>query len=724
MLAAADSTLDRASRPDGGRQRRWAGIRRHGPVLLVLAGSLAAAVLMAFNVKAALEREAALAFRLSCVHIRTTLVETLASQIQVLQGAAGLFDASTDGVNREEWRAYTRRLQANQVLAGVQGLGVAVLVEPGNLERHIRSIRAEGFPDYAVRPPGRREVTTSIVYLEPFSGRNLRAFGYDMFSEPVRRAAMERARDTGRAALSGKVLLVQETQEDVQAGVLMYVPVYRRGLPLDTVAQRRAALQAWTYSPFRMNDFLAGAFRGQAPPPSVGFEIFDGPEPRPESLLYRSGPVRSTGAILTEPLADAGLEGRPWTLRFHQLGGPTSGVGYGRAWLALGAGILGSLLVSALALAWRLSQASAKALLDSERKFRALFENLAEGVVLHELVRDAAGQVVDYRVLDANPAFQRHTGIPLASAVGRLGSEVYGTPAAPYLEEFGQVAQSGEALAFETYFPPLDKHFRISVVSPRSDQFATLFEDITGRRRREEELSAKNEEMERFTYMVSHDLKSPLVTVRTFLGYLEQDLAQGLGERAAKDMGYIRDATARMGQLLEDLLAVSRVGRVVNPPVEVAYADLVRGALAAVAGAISARGVAVEVGGGPLTLFGDRARLEEIWQNLVENAVKYMGDQPSPRIEIGIEAGGPEPVFRVRDNGMGIDPRYQARVFGLFEKLDPGSPGTGLGLALVKRIVELHGGAISLESEGQGRGACFRFTLPLALKERTEGTSP
>ena len=136
------------------------------------------------------------------------------------------------------------------------------------------------------------------------------------------------------------------------------------------------------------------------------------------------------------------------------------------------------------------------------------------------------------------------------------------------------------------------------MVSPRSDQFATLFEDITGRRRREEELSAKNEEMERFTYMVSHDLKSPLVTVRTFLGYLEQDLAQGLGERAAKDMGYIRDATARMGQLLEDLLAVSRVGRVVNPPVEVAYADLVRGALAAVAGAISARGVAVEVGGG------------------------------------------------------------------------------------------------------------------------------
>jgi len=352
----------------------------------------------------------------------------------------------------------------------------------------------------------------------------------------------------------------------------------------------------------------------------------------------------------------------------------------------------------------------------SEQKFRTLFENLTEGMALHELVMDADGQVQDYRLLDVNPAYQRHTGLEAATALGLLGTEIYGTQVPPYLAEFSQVALGGEPYAFETYFPPLDKHFHISVISPRPGQFATVFEDITERKHREEELKQKNAEMERFTYMISHDLKSPLVTVRTFLGYLEQDLEQGKGERVAKDMGFIRDATGKMGRLLEDLLEVSRVGRVVNPPVRVRLADLIAEALAAVAGAISTRGVDIKVEVPALVLCGDRPRLEEIWQNLVENAVKYMGEQSAPRIELGAQGTGADTVFFVRDNGLGIDPKFQEKVFGLFEQLDASSEGTGLGLALVKRIVEIYEGRIWLESEGVGRGTCFRFTLPLALK--------
>lgn len=357
----------------------------------------------------------------------------------------------------------------------------------------------------------------------------------------------------------------------------------------------------------------------------------------------------------------------------------------------------------------------------SERKFRTLFEHLAEGVALHELVKDETGRVTDYRILDVNPAYQLHTGLDAASAPGRLGTAIYGMEVPPYLEAFSKVALGGEPYAFETFFPPLDKHFRISVVSPRQGQFATVFEDITDRKRREEELKRKNAEMERFTYMISHDLKSPLVTVRTFLGYLEQDMEKGKADRVAKDIGFIRDATGKMGRLLEDLLEVSRIGRVVNAPVNMTHADLVQEALKSVAGAISSRSVAIRVTGSPTTLFGDRPRLEELWQNLIENAVKYMGDQPSPLIELGVEGVGPDAVFFVRDNGLGIDPRFHEKVFGLFEKLDAGSEGTGLGLALVKRIVELYEGRIWLESEGAGQGTCFRFTLPLALKTRKEG---
>ncbi len=352
----------------------------------------------------------------------------------------------------------------------------------------------------------------------------------------------------------------------------------------------------------------------------------------------------------------------------------------------------------------------------SERKYRTLFESLAEGVALHEIVKDEAGKAVDYRILDVNPAYQRHTGIDAASAPGRLGSEIYGTLPPPFLVEYDRVANGGEDLAFETWFAPLARHFRISVVSHRQGQFATLFDDITRRRGREEELRQKTAEMERFTRMISHDLKAPLVTVGTFLGFVERDLEEGSLERLGKDLGFIRGATVKMARRLEDLLAISEVGRVVNAPEEVDLADLIRESVKTVAGAIAIAGVEVRIDASPVTLFGDRSQLEQVWQNLVENAVKYMGDQPSPRIDLGVVAQGDQTVFFVRDNGIGIDPRFHGRVFEPFEKLDAASEGTGLGLALVRRIVEIHQGRVWLESEGQGRGSRFLFTLPRALK--------
>ena len=122
-------------------------------------------------------------------------------------------------------------------------------------------------------------------------------------------------------------------------------------------------------------------------------------------------------------------------------------------------------------------------------------------------------------------------------------------------------------------------------------------------------------------------------------------------------------------------------------------------------------GVQVHVTQEPIWLAGDRVRLVEVFQNLIDNAVKFMGDQAAPRVEIGIEPADGDQVIFVRDNGKGIDPRYQAKVFGIFEKLDAGAPGSGMGLALVKRIVEQHGGKIGVESEGLGHGTTFRFTL-------------
>jgi PAS domain S-box-containing protein len=236
-------------------------------------------------------------------------------------------------------------------------------------------------------------------------------------------------------------------------------------------------------------------------------------------------------------------------------------------------------------------------------------------------------------------------------------------------------------------------------------------QDVTELRHKERELAERNEELARFTYAVSHDLRSPLVTIKTFVGYLEQDFRGPDATRMEKDLAYIHSATDKMGLLLDELLELSRVGRTVSPSADAPLQSVVRDALALVAGRIAERGVRVDVTEEPVVLFGDRRRLVEVFQNLVDNAVGFMGDQPAPRVEIGVEADGVRTVLFVRDNGIGIDQRHLPKLFGLFEKLDSGSAGSGMGLALVKRIVEVHGGRIWVESEGLGKGAIFRFTL-------------
>ena len=233
------------------------------------------------------------------------------------------------------------------------------------------------------------------------------------------------------------------------------------------------------------------------------------------------------------------------------------------------------------------------------------------------------------------------------------------------------------------------------------------------------ELEAKNAELERFTYTVSHDLTSPLVTIKGFLGLLRQDVAAvgedpGAAERVEHDLQRIGAAADKMRRLLEELLELSRVGRLVNPREHVSFSELAREAAELVAGPLESRGVEIDIAPDMPAVFVDRTRLVEVFQNLFENASRFMGDQASPRIEVAERPADRHQVCCcVRDNGLGIDPRYQEKIFGLFERLDPqASDGTGIGLALVKRIVELHGGRIWVESEGRGRGSTFCITLP------------
>ena len=227
-----------------------------------------------------------------------------------------------------------------------------------------------------------------------------------------------------------------------------------------------------------------------------------------------------------------------------------------------------------------------------------------------------------------------------------------------------------------------------------------------------EELEAKNRELEQFTYTVSHDLKSPLITIRAFLGHLLKDMDLGKTERMRKDVTRISNAAERMERLLDELLELSRIGHSLNPPEEVRFGVLAEDAARMVAGRLQRRGVTLEIAPDLQVVYGDPSRLLQVVQNLLDNAIKFLGDQSNPRVEIGARKAGEETVFYIQDNGVGMDPRYHDKVFGLFEKLDHESEGTGVGLAIVKRIVELHGGRIWVESEGLEKGSAFCFTLP------------
>ena len=362
-----------------------------------------------------------------------------------------------------------------------------------------------------------------------------------------------------------------------------------------------------------------------------------------------------------------------------------------------------------------------EALQQAEEKYRNIVENAVNGIFQ---------STPDGRYLSVNPAMARIHGYEspqdMLASITNLRSQVYADPSDR--AEFIRVLETDGAIyGFEARNRRRDgsiiwvsSNARIvRDVEGRILYYEGTVEDITDRKEAEaerehllDELASKNTELERFVYTVSHDLKSPLVTIVGFLGYIEDDIAKGDMDGLRKDVERIYGAAFKMQDLLKDLLELSRIGRMMNQAEEVSIDALVREAIELTEGRLQERGVQVHIEPGLSIVYGDRRRLLEVLQNLIDNAAKYMGNQPAPAIEIGQRGlEGDKPVFYVRDNGIGIALGYHEQIFGLFNKLDPNVEGTGVGLALVKRIIEFHGGRIWVESE-VGQGATFYFTLP------------
>ena len=552
---------------------------------------------------------AELRFEARSQEITNAIHERMAEYEQALWGGIGLFRASNE-VDRKEFKQYVESLDLQKNRPGILGIGFSVPLSPDQKEDHIQSIRAEGFPNFTIKPEGERDEYTSIIFLEPFDWRNRRAFGFDMWSNEIRREAMARARDTGDASTSGKVLLVQENNTDVQAGFLTYLPLYRRGMPVDTIEGRRAALVGWVYAPFRMGDLMKGILGdGDA---NVEYEIFDGTELTSDALLYDSNDV-----FHAEDAAYAGALQRTTTLNLQ-----------GRTWtIVYAAG--GNLLTR------------------------------AESVQL--IMIATAGLFVDFLLFC----------VILSIALMHRRAQALA-------REMTEEAQAAR------------RELEVKLV----------------------ELEQSNSDLQKFAYVASHDLKSPMRAVHQLAAWIEEELedVEGLEDTEVhKYLSQLKGRADRMQKLLDSLLAYATVGENQEEMSSFETGSCIRDAFEFIA---PPDHVKLKFVGDMPRLYGEKALFEQVVSNLLNNAIKHSDDE-SGRIEVSVRPMGTFYEFSIKDDGPGIPEKYHVRIFELFQTLKRRDEveGSGMGLAIIKKIIERRGGSIVVDSNPDvQRGTTFKFT--------------
>ncbi|MDP3866118.1 MAG: CHASE domain-containing protein [Rhodoferax sp.] len=400
---------------------------RSTPAWIVLLAGLLLTALLSMGLAEQRARSADQQFELHVKELVAEIEKRLLDHEQILLGGAGLFDVN-GMVTRAQWRTYVERLSLKARYPGIQGVGFSQAIPPDALAPHIAAMRATGFPDYTVRPEGDRALYTSIIYLEPFMGRNLAAFGYDMFSDATRRQAMQRSVDNNTTAISGRVKLVQETHGKEQAGFLMYVPVYRQGMPLNSVEARWQALLGFVYSPYRMDDLMQGILGGRDL--VVDFTLHNGESTLADTLMYDSAAEHTEEyAVPPSHLSTRRIDafGQTWTLSLRSRPAFQAQFASSIDWLipSLGTGISLLLFALVLSLLGRREQALALAAELAVRKTQKfLTDVLAAASEVAIIATDRDGLITIF-----NKGAERLLGYSAGEMVGKLTPAVLHVPA-------------------------------------------------------------------------------------------------------------------------------------------------------------------------------------------------------------------------------------------------------------------------------------------------------
>ncbi len=705
----------------------------HAFAIITLLVSAAIAMVVWNNAR---ERELRLAEAefLSTVGKLASLVQLrLTSHALTQRGGASLF-AALKWPSSGQWRSYIDGLALQEHFPAMLGLGFAAHVDQSKLVQLQLQLRESGDGMLDVRPHGRRERYGPIIYLEPRTPQNQMAIGYDMFSEPIRQAAMRGATDTGKPQLSGLVQLVQDGGEAIP-GMLLYTPVYREAAGVPTnLAQRRDSIIGWVYSPFHVRRMLEYAVAPAKT--SERMRVVDVTDPE-QVVLYADPDIGEINAF-THSLT-LSFHGRRW--RFDFFSGPQQIAAPQLAALnnMLIAGGLVSLLL--FGLMWTLASIQGRAeqlardmtasFRRSEQRFRSAMQYSAIGKAL----LDTAGQI-----MDTNPSFNEILGRKQSELLGQSFASLLDGGEGPLRtsQMHAAIDDEGGVIRTTRTLQRRDgemRHVQLTMAPVPGDpgrDIARLvqMEDVSERVRAEaavkslnrtlearvaartRELSEANHELESFAYSVSHDLRAPLRAIEGFSRILVERYSDALDLTGRDYLGRVRKATERMAELIDALLKLSRISRTGLTVVDVDLSGLAEEVGAGLADADQTRNVVLRVQPG-MQVHGDRALLHTLLDNLMGNAWKFTGDTPGAWVEVGMDIGADGvPVYRVRDNGAGFDAGYADKLFRPFQRLhsQDAFPGHGIGLASVKRIIERHGGDISAEGV-PGQGATFRFKL-------------
>ncbi len=651
----------------------------------------------------------------------TTLIQQrMHAYEEILLGGVGLFNASST-VSREEWRQYVESLELKRILPGIQGVGYAEVVQPEQIQQHINRIRAEGFPGYTLKPPGKRSQYTAIVYLEPFNKRNQRAFGYDMFAEPVRHAAMALARDSGQPALSGKIKLIQETDLDVQAGFLMYVPRYRKGAPTNTVAERRAALLGYVYSPFRINDLIDGTLGKHTELKEIDTEIYDGTAVLDSStLMYDSDAATGEGhAILFSKTVPITIDQHQWTLSFHTTEAFQASIDHSPSRIAALAGIVISLLLSltiwhlathrqrAHQLALEMSEAAR----ERESRLNAVLDVAADGII----TTDQHGIIVS-----ANPAVETIFGYNHEEILGRHASSLLSPPHEfiPYDSSDQCYSERREIVGLRKDGQVFPLELAVRLVSAHGNAiYVGITRDITERKRVER---LKSE----FISTVSHELRTPLTSIIGTLSLVTSGVVGAVPREALSLLDIAKDNSQRLLTLINDILDMDRIqsGRMNIELAPHRLNALLEKALASnrdYASQYLVSYVLTDHVDDSVVIEVDPTRFAQIMSNLMSNAAKFSLEGGQVEISVALLENTVE--ICVTDHGIGIPPEFADKLFEKFTQADSSDArhrgGTGLGLSITKALVERMNGSIRYTSQVQ-KGTTFCITFPLSTQHR------